>query len=44
MSNFNKRSLPYNPATLLKLYLYGYKYSIRSSRKLEYSCKVNVEL
>ena len=35
---------PYNPVTLLKLYLYGYKYSIRSSRKLEYSCKVNVEL
>lgn len=35
---------PYNPAMLLKLYLYGYKYSIRSSRKLEHSCKVNVEL
>lgn len=35
---------PYNPSTLLKLYLYGYKYSIRSSRKLEHSCKVNVEL
>ena len=29
---------------LLKLYLYGYKHSIRSSRKLEHSCKVNVEL
>uniref|UniRef100_UPI0032EDA78F transposase n=1 Tax=Bacteroides faecis TaxID=674529 RepID=UPI0032EDA78F len=27
---------PYNPATLLKLYLYGYKHSIRSSRKLEH--------
>ena len=26
----------YNPATLLKLYLYGYKHSIRSSRKLEH--------
>ena len=25
---------PYNPATLLKLYLYGYKHSIRSSRKI----------
>lgn len=35
---------PYNPVTLLKLYLYGYKHSIRSSRKLEHSCKVNVEL
>lgn len=35
---------PYNPATLLKLYLYGYKHSIRSSRKLGHFCKVNVEL
>ena len=35
---------PYNPAALLKLYSYGYKHSIRSSRKLEHSCKVNVEL
>lgn len=35
---------PYNPVTLLKLYLYGYKHSIRSSRKMEHSCKVNVEL
>lgn len=35
---------PYDPAVLLKLYLYGYKHSIRSSRKLEHSCKVNVEL
>ena len=27
---------PYNPVTLLELYLYGYKHSIRSSRKLEH--------
>ena len=37
-------TLPYNPSTLLKLYLYSYKYSIRSSRKLEHSYKINVEL
>ena len=34
----------YNPSTLLKLYLYGYKHAIRSSRKLAYSCTINVEL
>ena len=34
----------YNPVTLLELYLYGHKHSIRSSKKLEHSCKVNVEL
>jgi len=35
---------PYDPSLLLKLYLYGYKHSVRSSRKLEHSCKVNIEL
>lgn len=35
---------PYDPSFMLKLYLYGYKFSIRSSRKLEHSCKVNIEL
>src|SRR5882757_10437448 len=35
---------PYDPSLLLKLYLYGYKHSIRSSRKLEHCCKVNIEL
>ena len=35
---------PYEPSLLFKLYLYGYKHSIRSSRKLEHSCKVNLEL
>ncbi|MPM39690.1 IS1182 family transposase ISPpu20 [bioreactor metagenome] len=35
---------PYDLSKLLKLYLYGYKYSIKSSRKLEHACKVNVEL
>lgn len=35
---------PYSPSQLLKLYLYGYKYSIRSSRKMEHECRVNIEL
>ncbi len=35
---------PYDPSLFLKLYLYGYKHSVRSSRKLEHSCKVNIEL
>ena len=32
------------PETLTKLYLYGYLHGIRSSRKLEHACKVNIEL
>ena len=35
---------PFHPAILLKLYMYGYKHGLRSSRKLEHACKVNVEL
>src|SRR5687767_3874956 len=35
---------PYNPRDLLKLYVYGYLNSIRSSRALERECKRNVEL
>ncbi len=34
----------YHPKDLLKLYLYGYLNSIRSSRKLEKSCKTNIEV
>ncbi|WP_242052355.1 IS1182 family transposase [Dysgonomonas sp. GY75] len=34
----------YNPSMLLKLYLYGYKHAIRSSRKLAHCCTINVEL
>ena len=35
---------PYDPAMLLKLYLYGYLHRIRSSRGLEAECQRNVEL
>ncbi|AOE86134.1 transposase [Pseudomonas sp. TCU-HL1] len=35
---------PYDPADLLKLYLYGYFQRIRSSRRLEAECQRNVEV
>jgi transposase len=35
---------PYDPKDLLKLYVYGYLNSIRSSRALERECKRNVEV
>ena len=34
----------YEPAELLKLYVYGYRNGVRSSRKLERACEVNVEV
>ena len=34
----------YNPADLLKLYIYGYLNCIRSSRKLEKECLRNIEV
>ena len=35
---------PYDPADLLKLYLYGYLHRVRSSRLLEAECQRNVEV
>ena len=35
---------PYQPAVLLKLYLYGYLNQLRSSRKLQKECCRNIEL
>ena len=35
---------PFNPADLLKLYIYGYMNRICSSRGLEKECKRNIEL
>ncbi len=35
---------PYDPADLLKLYLYGYRHGIRSSRKLAQACINNIEV
>ena len=34
----------YDPADLLKLYLYGYLHQVRSSRRLERECQRNVEV
>ena len=35
---------PYNPWSMLKLYLYGYQHGIRSSRKLEAETRRNLEV
>ena len=35
---------PYSPSDMLKLYLYGYKNHLRSSRKLAHACQVNLEV
>jgi len=34
---------PYHPAVLLRLYLYGYHYGIRTTRKLEREAQTNLE-
>jgi len=33
----------YHPSILLKLYIYGYKYGLRSSRQLEREARLNME-
>jgi len=35
---------PFDPSDMLKLYLYGYKNQLRSSRKLAHACLVNMEV
>ena len=40
----NKGTNSFNPKDLLKLYLYGYRNKVRSSRKLESLCKINIEV
>lgn len=50
MSEYGTKALaaegrpPYDPRSLYKLYIYGSDNGIKSSRKLEKSCKVNVEV
>jgi transposase len=34
---------PYHPSILLKLYIYGYHYGIRTTRKLEREAQTNME-
>jgi transposase len=40
----DKGRAAYAPSDMLKLYMYGYRHGIRSSRKLEAACKVNIEV
>jgi transposase len=40
----NTGAPPYDPADLLRLYLYGYLHRVRSSRLLEAECQRNVEM
>ena len=34
---------PYHPGALMKLYLYGYRYGVRTTRKLEREAQTNLE-
>lgn len=35
---------PFHPSTMMKIYLYGYQYGIRSCRRLEKACRTNIEM
>ena len=35
---------PFHPATMVKIFFYGYQNGIRSCRKLEKACKTNIEM
>jgi len=39
----NEGCPPYPPSALMKLYLYGYRYGIRTTRKLEREAQTNIE-
>jgi transposase len=44
-SKLNKEgNLPYHPADLFKLLLYGYRHGIRSANQLAKACTINVEV
>lgn len=45
IGNNNEVGIPkFNPKDLLKLFIYGYFYDIRSSRKLAKQCRINKEV
>lgn len=35
---------PFHPASMMKLYLYGYQNNLRTCRKLAKACKINIEM
>lgn len=37
-------NIPYHPGDMFKLFLYGYRYRLRSANQLARNCKINVEV
>ena len=35
---------PFHPSTMMKIYLYGYQNGIRTCRRLEKTCRTNIEM